>query len=77
MLRFVFSVIILHLFIQVNSQRLINGLNVNSGTCNVSGQFFVTINFDHTGASGKFKIQGNGKNYGLFEYSALPVTIGP
>lgn len=77
MLRFVFSVIILHLFIQMNSQCLINGLNVNSGTCNVSGQFFVTINFDHTGASGKFKIQGNGKNYGLFEYSALPVTIGP
>ena len=75
--RFFFTVLILHLFIHMNSQCLINGLNVTNGTCNVSGQFFVTINFDHTGASGKFKIQGNGKNYGLFEYTALPVTIGP
>jgi hypothetical protein len=56
---------------------LINGLNVTNGACNASGQFYVTINFDHTGTSTKFKIQGNGKNYGLFSYSELPVAIGP
>ncbi len=62
---------------QSQSQCLINELQVQATECNQEGKFFVTINFNHTGTSERFKVQGNGINYGLFQYSALPITIGP
>lgn len=45
--------------------------------CNESGFFNVKINFEYvnTGNEG-FRIQGNGADYGDFEYADLPVTIG-
>jgi len=74
-----FSALILFLFLSVYSQAqcFIGPLNVQVGECNDFGKFYVTISFDHAGTSQRFKVQGNGVNYGLFEYSALPVTIGP
>lgn len=43
-----------------------------------SGYFNVTLGFWHenVGAQG-FRVQGNGNNYGNFEYANLPITIGP
>ncbi len=53
-------------------------LVADASDCNDDGQFFVTINFQHdnTGNDG-FKIYGNGNVYGYFNYSDLPITIGP
>ncbi len=55
----------------------ITELAITTTECNSNGKFFVTINFAHVGTSPKFKIIGNGKNYGTFEYSNLPITLGP
>lgn len=55
----------------------IAGLTVTPSECNNNGKFFVVINFDHIGTSPKFKILGNGTNYGTFEYVNLPITLGP
>ena len=46
--------------------------------CNESGGFHVALNFEfiNTGESG-FRVQGNGNNYGSFNYNDVPVTIGP
>ena len=40
--------------------------------------FWVTINFNYenTGNEG-FRVQGNGQNYGNFQYADLPIEIGP
>ena len=63
--------------LMLSGQCIINELNVEASECDQFGKFYVTINFNHAGTSQKFKVQGNGVNYGLFEYSALPVKIGP
>ncbi len=46
--------------------------------CDSNGKFYVTINFNHqnTGNNG-FTVQGNGTNYGNFNYADLPITLGP
>jgi len=77
MMKFLFTSVFLHLILMINGQCVINELSVTPGECNQSGKFYVSVNFNHTGTSEKFKIQGNGVNYGTFNYSALPVTIGP
>lgn len=60
------------------SQCIINELTVTPTECNVNGEFYVSMNFNHDGTpSPKFKVQGNGKNYGTFNYDSLPVLIGP
>lgn len=64
-------------FVWAQSQCNIKELSITPMECNVNGQFFVRINFVHTGTSESFKIQGNGTNYGSFKYSGLPVTVGP
>ncbi len=64
-------------FISVNGQCTITGLSATASTCNEAGKFFVTLNFSHSGTSGQFKVQGNGRNYGIFPYDSLPVQIGP
>ena len=44
--------------------------------CNEAGFFGVAINFEYINVGNEgFRIQGNGQNYGNFEYEALPVTI--
>ena len=46
--------------------------------CDESGFFTVLINFEYAnGGEQGFRIQGNGNNYGNFEYADLPVTVGP
>ena len=61
----------------ITAQCSINELRVEATECNVSGEFFVFINFNHIGTSDQFKILGNGKNYGTFKYDSIPVKIGP
>jgi hypothetical protein len=63
--------------VHAKSQCVINGLNLVPSECNFNGEFYVKISFDHSGTTNQFSVQGNGKNYGKFEYSKLPVTLGP
>ena len=64
-------------------------VDCNSGDCAIwnvdifpqpcdSGFFYVDLGFWHEniGSMG-FRVQGNGNNYGNFEYADLPITIGP
>lgn len=71
------SLVFLLFIIRVQGQCLINNLKLTQSPCNSSGQFFVEIDFVHSGAGTQFRILGNGNNYGIFEYANLPVTIGP
>ena len=61
----------------ITAQCSINELRVEATECNVSGEFFVFINFNHISTSDQFKVLGNGKNYGTFKYDSIPVKIGP
>ncbi len=45
--------------------------------CTPDKQFFVFLNFKHQETSGCFKVAGNGTNYGTFDYSQLPIKLGP
>lgn len=45
--------------------------------CDAREQFFVKINFDYLNTSDCFTVTGNGKNYGTFKYSNLPLSLGP
>lgn len=46
--------------------------------CNDDGYFYVLLGFEYenVGENG-FKVQGNGTNYGTFQYDDIPVEIGP
>ncbi|MFT4536284.1 MAG: hypothetical protein ACI9P5_003660, partial [Saprospiraceae bacterium] len=46
-----------------------------SSDCNNDNQFSVTINFEYNNTSDQFMLNGNGMNYGLFNYSDLPISI--
>ncbi len=46
--------------------------------CNEEGNFYIKLNFEYGGIGEEgFSVQGNGNNYGSFEYGNLPVQIGP
>lgn len=64
---------------QVQSQEpcLIKNITIDKSACDQSGNFFVDINFEFFNTSDKFKILGNGVNYGTFKYSDLPIKLGP
>ncbi len=52
-------------------------LSASASDCE-AGTFFVTLNFEHEGTNGDgFSVHGNGIDYGIYEYGALPITIGP
>ncbi|MBK9734172.1 MAG: hypothetical protein IPO92_04085 [Saprospiraceae bacterium] len=74
-----FYTILLSLFVTnvAFNQCTITDLNVTPTECNVNGNFFVEIDFNHVGTSVKFRVLGNGTNYGLFEYEDLPIKLGP
>ncbi len=55
----------------------LSNLSILKLECNLDNQFNVKINFDHTNTGTTFKIQGNGNNYGTYNYADLPVIIGP
>ncbi|MBK8427379.1 MAG: T9SS type A sorting domain-containing protein [Lewinellaceae bacterium] len=47
--------------------------DINPANC----QYTVVLNFDHSGTTNQFKVQGNGTMYGTFTYNQLPLTLGP
>jgi hypothetical protein len=49
---------------------------VTAGDC-VDGMFYVTLDFQYENVGDKFKVQGNGINYGVFSYNDLPIILGP
>jgi hypothetical protein len=56
----------------------IGEIDVDVMPCDETGHFDVVLDFEyaHVGDNG-FKVQGNGNVYGIFQYTDLPVTIGP
>lgn len=55
----------------------IKELQLKKSDCDAEKNFFVTISFKHMNTSGCFTVKGNGKLYGTFDYSQVPVKIGP
>ncbi|RMG88342.1 MAG: T9SS C-terminal target domain-containing protein [Bacteroidetes bacterium] len=58
---------------------LISDVIAEPHDCADDGTFYVDIDFNFTGVNDVegFRIQGNGTNYGNFQYDSLPVTLGP
>ena len=54
----------------------IGDLNISLGDCNPNQTMEVTLDFDYANTSDQFTLQGNGQNYGTFNYDQLPITIG-
>lgn len=52
-------------------------LKLEHTECDKNGNFYVFINFKYSDASDCFKVSGNGKDYGTFKYSQLPIKLGP
>ncbi|MBK8483983.1 MAG: T9SS type A sorting domain-containing protein [Saprospiraceae bacterium] len=52
-------------------------LNITKTDCEGERKFYAILNFQHSGTSGCFKVKGNGHYYGEFNYSHLPIKIGP
>jgi|GEM_PF-397579 len=42
-----------------------------------SCQYYVVLDFEHTGTTNQFTVKGNGVNYGTFPYDSVPVKLGP
>jgi len=40
-------------------------------------QYFVELDFEHSGTTNQFTVTGNGVNYGTFTYDQLPLKLGP
>ena len=56
----------------------IGPINVEVLPCGSNGKYYVKINFTYENVGNEgFSVSGNGNNYGSFQYSALPVTVGP
>ncbi|MBK7231694.1 MAG: T9SS type A sorting domain-containing protein [Saprospiraceae bacterium] len=50
-------------------------LEIKKSDCDSNKYFSVTINFIHKNTSDCFTVKGNGKLYGTFKYSNLPIKI--
>ncbi|HFA48706.1 MAG TPA: T9SS type A sorting domain-containing protein, partial [Bacteroidetes bacterium] len=56
----------------------ISDLVADATDCADNGTFYVVLDFDFENTSNiGFRVDGNGINYGLFSYDAVPVSIGP
>ena len=42
-----------------------------------SCQYYVTLDFEHSGTTNQYKVKGNGVDYGTFPYDSVPVKLGP
>lgn len=84
MSRLLFLLPILTLFLfQTNSSKAQTLCNIsdltavivdqNPNTC----QYYVKLNFQHTGTTNQFTVKGNGTTYGTFPYGQLPLILGP
>ena len=56
---------------------LIGEIDVTILPCDDNDEFMVLLDFDHVNTSTLFGVQGNGFFYGTFEYSDLPIELGP
>jgi len=56
-------------------QCVINGIEYEINDCSADGLFSITIDFFYENTSDQFRLFGNGEDYGIFNYSDLPVTI--
>ncbi len=65
------------LSLKLNSQCLLSNMKWEKSSCTAEKSFYVTLNFSHEGNSDFFNLIGNGRKYGTFEYSKLPIKIGP
>ncbi|MGE5354906.1 MAG: T9SS type A sorting domain-containing protein [Deltaproteobacteria bacterium] len=41
-----------------------------------AGKFWIKLDFKYSNSSESFYVKGNGKNYGTFSYSSLPIILG-
>ena len=55
----------------------IGELSVEIGDCNPNDIFYMFLNFEYTGVSELFQVQGNGVVYGQHSYNELPIELGP
>lgn len=74
---FITIISIMTLLSTMMGQCTISDVEVTYTDCNNNDTFYATLNFEHHNTSASFKIIGNGKDYGIFHYSDLPVKIGP
>ena len=64
-------------FTYSHAQCSISDLTLEQSVCD-GNSFWVTINFNYEQVGNEgFHVQGNGNNYGNFEYPDLPILIGP
>lgn len=56
---------------------MIHNLRIEKTKCDKELNFYIYLNFSHKNTSSCFQVKGNGKDYGTFDYSQLPVKIGP
>ena len=71
-------VLFLATFLSAQNDCHITGLNATvTFTSPNSCEYFVVLNFQHTGTTNQYTVHGNGNNYGTFPYSQVPVTLGP
>jgi hypothetical protein len=47
--------------------------NANVTTC----QYYIILDFEHSGTTNQYTVHGNGVNYGTFSYDSVPVKLGP
>ncbi|MEO6191079.1 MAG: hypothetical protein ABIO44_12735, partial [Saprospiraceae bacterium] len=62
---------------QIQGDCKLDDLKIEKSECNDHKEFYVTLNFNHINTSDCFTVQGNGVNYGTFNYADLPIKIGP
>lgn len=55
----------------------IGELFVEIGDCNPNDIFYMFLNFEYSGVSELFQVQGNGVVYGQYSYNDLPIELGP
>jgi len=58
-----------------NESCVISNVVATPGECNDADEFTVTVNFEYENTGDQFMVNGNGMNYGLFNYSDLPITL--
>ena len=46
---------------------------IDPATC----QYYIALNFQHTGTTNQYTVKGNGVDYGTFSYDSVPVKLGP
>ncbi len=61
-----------------NGECKIGELILSQSECSADGLVYMKLDFKHENeASDYFTVHGNGKEYGKFKYSELPISIGP